>query len=176
MQKNWYVVYTKPLREKKVAFLLTKKKIENFCPMNCIEVQSFRGNKIIEEPLFKSCVFVYTTEKEVSLIRQTDEVINLLYWMGKPAVIKEDEIDVIREFTKNHHSVELERIQVKTHDIVRMVDGPTYSIDGKVFSMKTKIMRVNLPSMGYIMAVRLKDENIFAKETTILQNNSFSHS
>ena len=31
MKKNWYAVYTKAQCEKKVAALLTKKKIENYC-------------------------------------------------------------------------------------------------------------------------------------------------
>lgn len=51
MQKNWYAVYTKPL-EKKVAALLSKKKIENFCPLGCVETQNFRKLKLILETPF----------------------------------------------------------------------------------------------------------------------------
>ena len=34
MKKNWYAVYTKSRCEKKVSASLTKKKIENYCPLN----------------------------------------------------------------------------------------------------------------------------------------------
>src|SRR5665647_2314208 len=130
MQKNWYAVYTKPHCEKKVAVSLSKRKIETFCPLNCIKLQSFRRSKTLQELLFKSYVFVNITEKETSLLKQADGVISLLYWMGKPAIIREDEIE--KEFINDHQNIELERMQVNTNDIARIVDGPSYSIDGKV--------------------------------------------
>ncbi len=176
MQKNWYVVYTKPECEKKVSLFFTKKKIENFCPINCIKIQSFRRNKIVQEPLFKSYVFVKMEKNEIYLLKQADGVISLLYWMDKPAVIREDEIAAIKEFTNDHRCIELERTQVNMKDIARVVDGPTYSIEGKVFAIKNKTVKVILPSLGYVMVTRMEDENIFARETTILQNNSFSRS
>ena len=40
MQKNWYIIYTKPKCEKKVASLLSKKKIENFLPVHWKEITS----------------------------------------------------------------------------------------------------------------------------------------
>ncbi len=175
MQKNWYVVYTKPDCEKKVSLFFTKKKIENFCPMNCIKIQSFRRNKILQEPLFKSYVFVKMEENDIYLLKQADGVISLLYWMGKPAVIREDEIDAIKEFTNDHRCIELERSQVNMNDIARVVDGPTYSIEGKVFAVKNKTVKVSLPSLGYIMVATMEDESIFARET-MLQSNSFSRS
>src|SRR5450432_3678623 len=126
MQKNWYAVYTKPHCEKKVASSLAKRKIECFCPLNSRKIKSFRRNKTLQEPLFKSYVFVNIPEKEIKLLRQMDDVISLLHWMGKPAIIKEDEIEAIREFTSDHQNIELERTQVNTSNIVHLVDGPSY--------------------------------------------------
>src|ERR1035437_9783104 len=174
MQKNWYIIYTKPKCEKKVAVSFTKKNIENFCPLNCIKIQSFRRSKTLQELLFKSYVFVNITEKETSLLKQADGVISLLYWMGKPAIIREDEIE--KESINDHQNIELERTQVNTSDIARIVDGPLYSMDGKVFALKNKTVKVNLPSLGYIMVARMEEESIFARKAIMLQNNSFSHS
>src|SRR5664279_1188674 len=112
MQKNWYAVYTKTNCEKKVATLFTKRKVENFCPLNCRKIKSFRRSKIIQGPLFKSYVFVNITQAEIALVKQTDGVISILYWMGEPAIIKQDEIDAIKEFANDHQNIELERIQV----------------------------------------------------------------
>ncbi len=110
------------------------------------------------------------------MLKQTDGVISLLYWMGKPALIREDEISAIKEFTKNHHNIELERTQVNTIDIARIVEGPLYSIEGKVFALKNKTVKVNLPSLGYRMVAKMEDESIFGRGATMLQDNSFSHS
>ena len=176
MQKNWYAVYTKPNYEKKVASLLSKRKIENFCPLNSIKIQSFRRGKTIKEPLFKSYVFVNLTLDEITQIKGIDGVISLLYWMGKPAIIKGQEIEAIKEFNNNHENIELERTRVNTNDMARIVDGPSYSIDGKVFALKNKTVKVYLPSLGYIMVAKIEEESIFARDTTLLQINSFSHS
>ncbi len=176
MQKNWYVVYTKPHHEKKVSLLLSKKRIENFCPLNNIKTKSLRRNKLLQEPLFKSYVFVNISVPDINAIRQTDGVISLLYWMGKPAIIKDDEIETIKEFTNDHQNIELERTQVNTSEMVKIIAGPSYSIEGKILALKNKNVKVNLPSLGYTLVAKIEDESIFGRDASILQNNSFSHS
>jgi transcription antitermination factor NusG len=164
MQKNWYAVYTRPNCEKKVATLFTKRKIENFCPLNSRKIKSFRRSKILQGPLFKSYVFVNITPAEIGLIKQTDGVISILYWMGEPAVIKHDEIEAIKEFTGDHQNIELERTQVNVLDVARVVDGPSYALDGNVFALKNKTLKVSLPSLGYIMIAKMEDESIFSMD------------
>jgi transcription antitermination factor NusG len=176
MQKNWYAVYTKPHCEKKVAFLLTKRKIENFCPLNCIKIQSFRRSKTLQELLFKSYVLVYIEESDISLLKQVESVVSLVYWKGRPAIIKDKEIEAIKEFITDYRDIKLEKTKVNVNGEARIVDGPSYSMEGKVFVLENKAVKVNLPSLGYIMFARIEEESIFAREATILQNNSFSHS
>ena len=68
MQKNWYAVYTKPQSEKKVAALFVRKKIDVFFPMVHVKTKTFRKDKFIFEPLFKSIVFVCVTQEETALL------------------------------------------------------------------------------------------------------------
>ena len=175
MQKNWYAVYTKPQCEKKVASLFTKKKIENFCPLSCVETQNFRRQKLVFEPLFKSYVFVYVTEADTELIKNVDGVVNMLYWLGKPAVIKDDEIAAIREFTNDHRNIKLERTLVNINDVARY-NSPSYAIEGKLVTVKNKTIKINLPSLGYTMIAQIEDESVFGRNESILQNKSFVHS
>ncbi|MBL0358096.1 MAG: UpxY family transcription antiterminator [Chitinophagaceae bacterium] len=92
MNRNWYAVYTKPQSEKKVAALLTKKKIENLCPLNRITNGYGFRRKMASEPLFPTFVFVYITEAEMHEVRKTSDVINFVYWLGKPAIIKKPKL------------------------------------------------------------------------------------
>ena len=66
---QWYAVYTKPRWEKKVADLLTKKQIENYCPLNRVLRQWSDRKKVILEPLFTSYVFVRISESNQLAIR-----------------------------------------------------------------------------------------------------------
>ena len=86
--KKWYVVYTRPRWEKKVADQLGRKKIDYYCPLNRVHRQWADRKKIVLEPLFSAYVFVQIDETEQLQVRLTDGVINFVYWLGKPAVIR----------------------------------------------------------------------------------------
>jgi transcription antitermination factor NusG len=176
MQKNWYVVYTKPQCEKKVAALLTKKKLENFTPLVSVESQSSRRQKVVQKPLFKSYVFVLATEQEATILRMADGVISLLYWLGKPAVINELEINAIREFTADCHNISLEKLSVNSNVTERNLYKSTYEIEGNVLAVKNRTIKINLPSLGYAMVANLKEDSVFRKESSTLQNFSFAQS
>ena len=176
MQKNWYAVYTKPQCEKKVAALFSKKKIENFFPLSCVETQGFRKHKLVFEPLFKSYVFVYVTEAETELLKHTDGVVNLLYWLGKPAIIKDDEIAAIREFTNDHRNIKLEKTLVNINDVARNFNASSYAIEGKLVTVKNKTIKINLPSLGFTMIAKIEDDSIFGRNDSLIQNKTFLHS
>src|SRR6188768_4001625 len=109
MEAKWYAVYTKPRWEKKVADLLTKKGLTNYCPLNKVRKQWADRKKTVYEPLFTSYVFVYVTELEHLILKKTSGVINLVYWLGKPALIRDEEILTIKNFLEGHINVKLEK-------------------------------------------------------------------
>lgn len=176
MQKNWYAVYTKPQSEKKVAALFAKKKIEVFIPTVYVKTKTFRRHKFVYEPLFKSIVFVNATQEETQLLKQTNGVINLLYWLGKPAIIAPSEITAIREFTENYRNIRLEPTAVNSDEEVNNLNGSTISLEGKLYAVKNKTVKVKLPSLGYSLIAEMEEESIFVREIPVLQNYRFAHS
>jgi transcription antitermination factor NusG len=72
--KKWYVLYTKPRWEKKVDKALLQKGIESYCPLNRVKRKWSDRIKTIEEPLFKSYVFVRVEEKDKTEVRYVDGV------------------------------------------------------------------------------------------------------
>ncbi len=176
MQKNWYVVYTRPQCEKKVATLLAKKKIENFVPFVNVATQKLRKNKTVTKPLFASYVFVYATDMDVALMRHTDGVINLLYWLGKPAVIADAEVKAIKEFTADYQNIDLERLPVNSSLLEKNFYRSSYEIDGNLVAIKNKTIKINLPSLGYAMIANLKEESVFGLDKSMSQNYIFAQS
>jgi transcription antitermination factor NusG len=165
MQKNWYVVYTKPHCEGKVSLLLRKKKIENFCPLNYKKSQSLLRSKILHEPLFKSYVFVNTTDSDIiTLSKQVNGILSLLYWKGKPAAINEEEINAIKEFTNNGHEIELEKCDVNLKSGEDIMESKTYARDGKILIIKNRVIKVSLPSLGFTMIAKIEDERIMGRK------------
>ena len=92
MGLKWYAIYTRPRWEKKVNSLLLEKGIESYCPLNKVRRKWSDRIKVVEEPLFKSYVFVKIGDEHRTEVRMTTGVVNFVYWNGKPAVIREKEI------------------------------------------------------------------------------------
>ena len=175
MQKNWYAVYTKPQNEKKVAVAFSKRKIETYCPMSAEETLSFFGTKKVHKPLFPSYVFVQANSEEIQQLSQTDGVVSILYWLGKPAVIQEEEIAAIKEFVADHPDVELEKISVNPSGITSQSMDSNYVIEGKMVTIKNNTLKVSLPSLGFNMVAKWKGESLFGRES-IIQSSTFAHS
>ena len=160
MEKNWYAVYTRPRWEKKVAELLLKKNLDHYCPLNRVLKQWADRKKIIYEPLFPSYVFVHLTDQEMTKARDTDGVINFVYWLSKPAVIREDEIDCIKDFLNDYSNVQLQRTTVLVNDNVRITKGPLMEYEGSVIAVKSRTVKVVLPSLGYMMVAEVPRTNV----------------
>ena len=159
-EKRWYAVYTKPRWEKKVADLLTKRRVENFCPLNKVVRQWADRKKTVLEPLFTSYVFVHASEQEHLTIKQTDGVVNMVYWLGSPAVIRDEEIEAIQNFLQDHTDVKLEKIAVNISDRIRITDGVLVHREGEVLEVKNKTVKVFLPSLGYTMVAEVAKDKI----------------
>jgi len=163
MQKNWYILYTKPGREKKTAALLTKRKIANFYALNRRETGSARGRKIAYVPLFTSYVFVKTIATELDKLKQIGHVLSLVYWKGQPAIVSEDEINSVKKFSDNHFHIKLIRSKVFENKMVT-INNPSYLIEGNVLSVKNKVMKVNLPSLGFTMLAEIDNDRVIGRE------------
>lgn len=159
-KKQWYALYTRPKWEKKVADQLEKKKVEVYCPMNKVERQWADRRKVVTEPLFSSYVFVYITEQEALSVKQTDGVVNFVYWLSKPAVIRNEEIDTIKKFLNEYDYVTVEKAQVNLNDRVRIINGPLMMWEGQVVEIRTNTVKITLPSLGQTLIAEIRKENI----------------
>lgn len=157
---KWFAVYTRPRWEKKVAELLSKNAIENYCPLNKVERRWSDRKKIVEEPLFTSYVFVRTNLKNHIAIKETDGVVNFVYWLGKPAVIRDPEIELIKRFLNEHKNVRVERSTISVKDKIKIVSGPLMEMQGEVVSVKKKTIKVRIPSLGYFLAAEVEIDDL----------------
>jgi transcription antitermination factor NusG len=158
--KNWYAVYTRPKWEKKVAELLNRKNIDNYCPIQKSIRQWSDRKKTILEPLFNSYVFVNVSETDHLRVRETDGILNFVYWLGKPAVVKGTEIEAIRTLLFENQHIRLEKIDVNLQDQVRIIDGPFKHWEGNVTEIRPRSVKVLLPSLGYAMIAEVPKSRI----------------
>ncbi|MEJ7768278.1 MAG: UpxY family transcription antiterminator [Chitinophagaceae bacterium] len=159
-EKKWHVVYTRPRWEKKVSTLLTKKRITNYCPLNRVLPQWAARKKTVHEPLFTSYVFIHASEMEHLAIKQTDGIFDFVYWLDKPAVIRDEEMDTLKSFLEDNYNVRLEKIKVNVNDKVRIISGPLMTREGEILEAKSRTVKVFLPSLGYAMIAEVKTAEV----------------
>ena len=151
----WYVLYTKPKNEKKVFELLSTKGIECYCPTSRMLKQWSDRKKWVEEPLFKSYIFVksYGSPLEKISILQTPGVVRFLYWLGKEAEVKQSEIEVIQKFLGAYTSVEV--ISFEAGQRLKIKDGTLKGIDGIVSYQTDKEVVLKVEKLGMSLVARV---------------------
>lgn len=160
MQKKWYALYTKPRWEKKINAALLKKGIESWCPLQITEKQWSDRKKIIEEPLFRSYVFVHIVDEEKNNVLNTDGVLNFVYYLSKPAVIKDEEVNNIRMYLADKDA----RISIISEDgftqgeKIKINFGVFMDKEGTVLKGSKKKVFVQLQSLGQVMVVEFPAE------------------
>lgn len=86
----------------------------------------------------------------------TRGVINFVYWNGKPAVVKDKEINVIRRFLDEHENVQVHAIDIQVDQRVVVMSGPFMDQQGKVISMNARTVKVAIDSLGYILVATIE--------------------
>ncbi|HEV3411077.1 MAG TPA: UpxY family transcription antiterminator [Puia sp.] len=159
-KKNWYVVYTKPRWEKKVFASLTDRHMEAYCPLNKVRRRWSDRIKWVEEPLFKSYVFVRVTEAEHTRVRMITGVVNFIYWLGKPAVVKNKEIEVIRKFLNDYEEVSSEPVDIQRDATVVIRQGAFMDKEARVVKVVNNKVRVLIESIGYALVAVVAKSNV----------------
>ena len=157
---HWYAVYTKPRWEKKVNQLLQDQGIETYCPLNRVRKKWSDRMKWVEEPLFKSYVFVRIPEHGHTQVRMVDGVLNFVYWLGKPAVVKDKEIEDIRRFMKEHSHVEVCPLELKPDSRVLIRSGVLMDKEAKVSRVLHQTVEVVIESLGYRLVAKVDMANL----------------
>jgi transcription antitermination factor NusG len=144
----WYVIYTRPRWEKKIASILDQKGIENYCPLNKVERKWSDRKKMILEPLFKGYIFIKIEEVNKWDIKQIDGIVNYVYWLGKPARVRQSEINNIRLFLKEFTNIEVVSNDIVKEDTVIINKGILMNYKGIVLDVLGNKARVQIDSLG----------------------------
>jgi transcription antitermination factor NusG len=148
MDKKWFAIYVLSRNEKKVASLLTDQNIENYLPLHKTMKQWSDRKKMVEEPLFKSYVFAHIAEDEKPKVRETKGVLNFVYWLGQPAVIRDQEIEIIKHFLENYENIEVHEFIPVLNSSVKIQSGPMMNQIGKVIKVGKNKVKIIIESLG----------------------------
>jgi transcription antitermination factor NusG len=154
---NWYVVYTKPKWEKKVAERLNEIGVVTYCPLVTKVSQWSDRKKIVSVPLFNSYIFVQIAEKDRNRIFEVTGAVRYLFWLGKAAIVKDAEIETIKEWLAVPDVYEVTLDSWKKGDTIVLDSGPFISQSAIIQEVKQNHYILILESLGCVLKVNKKE-------------------
>lgn len=159
---EWYVLYTTARAEKQVELKLQAEGVETYLPLHkCPRKWSDRV-KMVEMPLFSSYIFVNTTDEKLRTLIRVNGVARIVYYNGKPAVMRPKEIEAIREFVQKAAERECE---FGLSEEVMVACGPLKDISGKIKKIGRKYLILHIEQMGITVCV--KQNQVIRKESAL---------
>jgi transcription antitermination factor NusG len=120
---RWLVAYTKPRNEKKALERLSQKGFTVYCPLKKEKKKWSDRWKWVESPLLPSYVFVWVDPSEQTEVLQDPSVVRWLYWLGKPAVVRDEEIETLRKWLNDFPEADFQVEPLRAGDRVRVESG-----------------------------------------------------
>ena len=143
----WFVIYAKSRNEKKVAELLQRNGVEAFCPLIKLRKKWSDRTKIVETPLFNSYVFVNLSEKDRNVVFYVPGVIRYLFWLKKPAIVKDSEIESLKTILhETMDSFTIENYQIG--ETIKISEGDFKGLDGVIEKQSKNKLHVILENVG----------------------------
>jgi transcription antitermination factor NusG len=95
------------------------------------------------------CLSNWSREEDLTEVRMINGVVNFVYWLGKPAVVKNKEIEIIRKFLNDHDEVWTEPIALQKDARVVIRRGAFMDKEARVVKVTNNKVRVLIESIGY---------------------------
>ncbi len=131
---RWFACRTRPRAEKRVEHLLAERGIEVYLPRIARERQWADRRRVVQFPLFPDYVFGRFATEQIHRVLTTPGVAMVVYHSGRPAPIRDAEIENLRLLARGLDALRQEPVPhpFRERDWVRVTDGPFLGLKGVV--------------------------------------------
>ena len=154
---KWHVLYTKPRHEIKALERLAQKGFEVYCPMKTTLKQWSDRKKKVSAPLLPSYIFTKITEKKRAIPLTDPSVLNYIFWLGKPAIVRDSEIDTLKGIINKEKVQEFEIIKLKTGDKIEIKKGLIKSKNAIIRTVSNNYVTAELKELGMTIVLKNTD-------------------
>lgn len=157
---RWYPVYTKPRFEKKVAENLFRQGLDVYLPAQKILKQWSDRKKWVEEPLFKSYVFIRINHLQYDQVIRTPGVVRFILFSGKIAFVPDMEMDFLQAYLAGELTVETTEQYIKKGDNVQITAGKFKGYQAEMVSyqnQKRLILRIDALGQSILLNIPAAD-------------------
>jgi len=148
-EKKWFAIYTNPRAEKRVSQDLRKARIESYLPLIKTLKQWSDRKKWVEEPLFRSYIFVQIADSDYYNVLNVDGVVRYITFEGKAVPIPPHQILAIKQYVNEEIDYTVDQGQFKIGDHVEISQGALMGLRGNLIEIKGKQkVKIEIESIG----------------------------
>ncbi len=154
---KWYLLYTRSRYERVVEEQAIKAGFQAWVPMITQLKQWSDRKKMVSEPLFRSYCLVKCNANELARIASLPGAVKTIYFNGKPASIREEEVVKIREILENQQYKDIAVTALTQGDLIRVKKGAFANCIAQVDGVdgKHQLMTLILEESGFMLRIKL---------------------
>ncbi|MDA8769622.1 UpxY family transcription antiterminator [Schleiferiaceae bacterium] len=158
----WYALYTKPRNEKKVAQRLAEAGYNVYCPLQKVRRQWSDRTKVVEEPLFRSYVFIQIEDAKRDEVFAYPGTVRYLFWLHRPAQVRQVEIHTIQKWLGEYNHEDIDISEIMTGDFVRITSGQFSGEEAILLDRTHHKAVVQLKELGIQLSLSLSNNDLLA--------------
>jgi transcription antitermination factor NusG len=159
---SWYVLYTKPRNEKKVAERLSAAGYHVYCPLHKVKRQWSDRMKVVEDPLFKGYLFIQVEDKRRDEVFNYPGTVRYLFWLRRPAIVRESEIYTIQKWLGEYDHEDIDISEIMPGDFVRITSGQFSGEEAVLLDRRSHKAVVQLKQLGLQLTLSLSNNDLLA--------------
>ena len=161
--KRWFAVYVKSRSEKKVFKLLEDVGIESFLPLITRVKQWSDRKKKVDEPLFRSYLFVNIQLTDYYRVLQIPGVVKFITFEKQPVPVPDNQIIAIKEYINDIDLQNINYEDFKEGELVRIKSGQMKDLIGRFIKINGKHrIIVDIEVVGQSLPINIARSNVEA--------------
>ncbi|MBN1990726.1 MAG: UpxY family transcription antiterminator [Bacteroidales bacterium] len=154
---RWYAAYTKPRNEKKVLERLRETGIEAYLPLQKRLKQWSDRKKFVEEPIFRSYIFVRIELKDYFNVLNTTGIVRFITFEGKAVPIPDKQIDQVKLLLEQKDvEVDVSEEPIMPGTMIEITSGVMIGLTGELVEHQGKqkvVVRLNHISHSLLVSL-----------------------
>ncbi|MDQ3071779.1 MAG: UpxY family transcription antiterminator [Bacteroidota bacterium] len=135
---------------------LETKGIDAYLPLRKELKQWSDRKKWIEMPLFSGYIFTNVFLQDFEKIGFTEGVLTFLRYNGKPAILREEEMDRVKMLLSDPEGVEVFDNSLLPGEAIEIIEGPMRGLHGEIVSFRgRRRFAIRIDALNKIMVVDL---------------------
>lgn len=114
--------------------------------------------KKVQLPMFPSYIFAQTNEAERQQLLMDPGVLNFVFWLGKPAIVREEEMEALKRIAETGEDVHVAGSGFEKGQFVTIPEGPFKGLTGTIDKVDSRKVIVFVEQLDCMVSFKYRVE------------------